>query len=58
MTDERTTVREFHDAGGVDDWRVLYWAPGPTSRTMTKSDLGSLRPDCVGLRPPVATDRR
>jgi len=25
MTNERTTAREFHDAGGVDDWRVLYW---------------------------------
>jgi 4a-hydroxytetrahydrobiopterin dehydratase len=25
MTDKRTTAREFHDAGGVDNWRVLYW---------------------------------
>lgn len=25
MSDERTTARAFHDAGGVDDWRVLYW---------------------------------
>ena len=25
MTDKRTTAREFHDAGGVDDWRVLSW---------------------------------
>jgi 4a-hydroxytetrahydrobiopterin dehydratase len=25
MTDKRTTARAFHDAGGVDDWRVLFW---------------------------------
>lgn len=25
MRDKRTTAREFHDAKGVDDWRVLYW---------------------------------
>ena len=25
MADDRTTARAFHDAGGVDDWRVLYW---------------------------------
>ncbi len=25
MTDERTTAKAFHDAGGVDDWRVLFW---------------------------------
>ncbi|HWL48698.1 MAG TPA: VOC family protein [Acidimicrobiia bacterium] len=25
MPPKRTTAREFHDAGGVDDWRVLYW---------------------------------
>jgi len=25
MSDSRTTARAFHDAGGVDDWRVLYW---------------------------------
>ena len=25
MTDKRTTAREFHNAGGVDDWRVLSW---------------------------------
>ncbi len=25
MSDKRTSGREFHDAGGVDDWRVLYW---------------------------------
>lgn len=23
MSDKRTTARAFHDAGGVDDWRVL-----------------------------------
>jgi len=25
MSEERTTARAFHDAGGVDDWRVLFW---------------------------------
>lgn len=25
MSDKRTTARAFHEAGGVDDWRVLYW---------------------------------
>lgn len=25
MGDERVTARTFHDAGGVDDWRVLYF---------------------------------
>jgi 4a-hydroxytetrahydrobiopterin dehydratase len=25
MTDKRTTAKAFHDAGGVDEWRVLYW---------------------------------
>ena len=25
MSEERTTARAFHAAGGVDDWRVLFW---------------------------------
>jgi 4a-hydroxytetrahydrobiopterin dehydratase len=25
MGEKRTTARAFHDAGGVEDWRVLYW---------------------------------
>lgn len=25
MSGERLTARAFHDAGGVKDWRVLYW---------------------------------
>ena len=25
MGDKRTSGRAFHDAGGVDDWRVLFW---------------------------------
>jgi len=25
MSDARITARAFHDAGGVDDWRVLFW---------------------------------
>jgi hypothetical protein len=27
MNDKRTTARAFHDAAGVEDWRVLF--PGP-----------------------------
>jgi pterin-4a-carbinolamine dehydratase len=25
MSEQRVTARAFHDAGGVNDWRVLYW---------------------------------
>jgi 4a-hydroxytetrahydrobiopterin dehydratase len=25
MGDNRTSARAFHDAGGVEDWRVLFW---------------------------------
>lgn len=25
MREKRTTARAFHDAGGVEDWRVLFW---------------------------------
>jgi 4a-hydroxytetrahydrobiopterin dehydratase len=25
VSEERVTARAFHDAGGVEDWRVLYW---------------------------------
>jgi 4a-hydroxytetrahydrobiopterin dehydratase len=25
MSDKRTTARAFHDADGVEDWRVLFW---------------------------------
>jgi 4a-hydroxytetrahydrobiopterin dehydratase len=25
MTEKRITARAFHDAGGVEDWRVLFW---------------------------------
>jgi pterin-4a-carbinolamine dehydratase len=25
MADGRLTAKAFHDAGGVEDWRVLYW---------------------------------
>ena len=25
MSDVRTTAKAFHEAGGIDDWRVLYW---------------------------------
>ncbi len=32
---ERVTAKTFHDAGGVDDWRVLYW--GAHAHFTTKS---------------------
>jgi len=25
MGDKRTSARAFHDAEGVEDWRVLFW---------------------------------
>ena len=25
MSDERTTAKAFHEAAGVEDWRVLFW---------------------------------
>jgi len=25
VSDERVTAKTFHDAGGLEDWRVLYW---------------------------------
>jgi len=25
MSKKRTTARAFDEAGGVDDWRVLFW---------------------------------
>ncbi|HJQ77547.1 MAG TPA: VOC family protein [Acidimicrobiia bacterium] len=25
MSDKRTTAKEFHEATGVEDWRVLFW---------------------------------
>lgn len=33
MSDKRTTARAFHDSGGVDDWRVLYWGAHAFFRT-------------------------
>ncbi len=33
MNDRRTTARAFHEAGGVDDWRVLYWGAYAYYRT-------------------------
>ena len=33
MADRRITARAFHDAGGVDDWRVLYWGAYAFYRT-------------------------
>ncbi len=33
MSEKRTTGRAFHDAGGVDDWRVLFWGAYAFYRT-------------------------
>lgn len=33
MDERRTTARAFHDAGGVDDWRVLFWGAHAHYRT-------------------------
>jgi 4a-hydroxytetrahydrobiopterin dehydratase len=66
---DRTTARAFHDAAGVDDWRVLYWgayacyrvssfAQGArfvTAIAEVSADLGHF-PD-VDLRPQAVTVR-
>lgn len=33
MSDRRTTARAFHEAGGVEDWRVLFWGAYAHFRT-------------------------
>ena len=33
MSDKRTTAKEFHDASGVEDWRVLFWGAYAYYRT-------------------------
>jgi 4a-hydroxytetrahydrobiopterin dehydratase len=33
LSRKRTTARAFHEAGGVDDWRVLYWGAYAYFRT-------------------------
>ncbi|HEY7705223.1 MAG TPA: VOC family protein [Acidimicrobiia bacterium] len=33
MNERRVTGKAFHDAGGVDDWRVLYWGAYAYYRT-------------------------
>ncbi|HSJ71556.1 MAG TPA: VOC family protein [Acidimicrobiia bacterium] len=38
MSDKRTTARAFHEAGGVDDWRVLYWGAYAYFRTDSFAD--------------------
>jgi len=38
MTEKRTTAREFHDAGGVDEWRVLFWGAYAHYRTDSFAD--------------------
>ncbi len=38
MTDKRTTARVFHEAEGVDDWRVLYWGAYAYYRTPSFGD--------------------
>jgi 4a-hydroxytetrahydrobiopterin dehydratase len=43
MDDKRTTGRAFHDAGGVDDWRVLYWGAYTYYRTGSFSEGSRFR---------------
>lgn len=38
MSDSRITARAFHDAGGVDDWRVLFWGAYAYYRTESFAD--------------------
>ncbi len=38
MTTQRTTARAFHAAGGVEDWRVLFWGAYAHYRTETFAD--------------------
>lgn len=33
MSERRTTARAFHDSGGVEDWRVLFWGACAHYRT-------------------------
>jgi pterin-4a-carbinolamine dehydratase len=69
MSGKRTTARAFHEAGGVDDWRVLYWGAYAYFRTdsfaegarlvaaiATVADASGRSPD-VDLRPEGVTVR-
>jgi len=38
MSDKRITGRAFHDAGGVEDWRVLTWGAHAYYRTESFAD--------------------
>lgn len=38
MSDNRITGRAFHDAGDVDDWRVLFWGAYAYYRTESFAD--------------------
>ncbi|HET9260153.1 MAG TPA: 4a-hydroxytetrahydrobiopterin dehydratase [Acidimicrobiia bacterium] len=38
MSESRTTARMFHDAGGVEDWRVLFWGACAHYRTRSFAD--------------------
>lgn len=38
MSDKRTTAKMFHDAAGVDDWRVLFWGAYAFYRTTSFAD--------------------
>lgn len=38
MAERRVTAKEFHDAGGVDEWSVLYWGAYAYFRTASFAD--------------------
>lgn len=42
MSEKRITGRAFHDAGGVDDWRVLFWGAYAHYRTRSFAEGAEL----------------
>jgi 4a-hydroxytetrahydrobiopterin dehydratase len=38
MSDKRVTGKAFHESGGVDDWRVLFWGAHAFFRTTSFSE--------------------
>lgn len=59
MSEKRITGRAFHDAGGVEDWRVLYWGAYAYFRTGSFAEGARLvaaiagAPETVGHAPDV-----
>lgn len=49
MHDQRLTARKFHEAGGVGDWRVLYWGAHAFFRTETFGEGARLVAEIAGI---------